>query len=46
MAMPLRLTEEETAALCRTVEQEHRSMQEVARAAVVEYTSRHAQRRA
>jgi predicted transcriptional regulator len=46
MAMTLRLTEEETAALRRTAEQEHRSMQEVARAAVVEYTSRHAQRRA
>lgn len=46
MAMTLRLTEEETVALRRAAEQENRSMQEVARAAIVVYTSRHAQRRA
>jgi predicted transcriptional regulator len=46
MAMTLRLTGEETAALRRTAEQEHRSMQEVARDAIVGYTCRHAQRRA
>lgn len=43
MAMTLRLTAEETEELRRTAEQEHRSMQEVARAAINEYTSRRRQ---
>ena len=38
MAMTLRLTEEDTAALRRTAEEEGRSMQEVALTAVREYT--------
>lgn len=37
MAMTLRLTEDETAALRRRAEREGRSMQEVARTAVNEY---------
>lgn len=37
MAMTLRLTDEETAALRRRAEQEGRSMQDVAREAVREY---------
>jgi plasmid stability protein len=37
MAMTLRLTEDETAALRRRAEREGRSMQEVARAAVRQY---------
>lgn len=45
MAMTLRLTEEETEALRRTAEREHRSMQDVARSAVVEYTTRRERRR-
>jgi hypothetical protein len=39
MAMNLRLTEDEAAALRRKAEQEGRSMQEVARAAIAEYVS-------
>lgn len=39
MAMNLRLTEAETEALRRRAEQEERSMQEVARAAIAEYVS-------
>jgi predicted transcriptional regulator len=39
MAMTLRLTDEETEALRRTAEREHRSMQEVARHAINHYTS-------
>ena len=39
MAMNLRLTEEETTALRRRAEQEGRSMQEVARDAIKQYTS-------
>jgi predicted transcriptional regulator len=41
MAMTLRLTEEETEALRRTAEAEHRSMQDVARNAIAEYTQNH-----
>lgn len=37
MAMTLRLTDDETAALRAQAEREHRSMQEVARAAVRTY---------
>lgn len=40
MAMTLRLTEEETDALRQTAEAENRSMQEVARTAITEYTQR------
>lgn len=39
MAMNLRLTDAETEALRRKAEQEGRSMQEVARAAIAEYVS-------
>jgi len=39
MAMNLRLTESETEALRRKAEEEGRSMQEVARAAIAEYVS-------
>lgn len=39
MAMTLRLDEQETEALRKRAEQEGRSMQEVARAAIREYTS-------
>jgi len=39
MAMNLRLSDNETAALRRKAEQEGRSMQEVARAAIAEYVS-------
>ncbi len=39
MAMNLRLTDAETDALRRKAEQEGRSMQEVARAAITEYVS-------
>jgi Ribbon-helix-helix protein, copG family len=39
MAMNLRLTEAETEALRRKAAEEGRSMQEVARAAIAEYTS-------
>ena len=45
MAMTLRLTDEETDQLRRTAEAENRSMQEVAREAIREYTERHAARR-
>jgi predicted transcriptional regulator len=38
--MTLRLTEDETEALRRQAEAEHRSMQDVARAAVREYVDR------
>ncbi len=40
MAMTLRLTEEETEALRRTAERQGRSMQDVARGAIVEYMDR------
>jgi predicted transcriptional regulator len=40
MAMTLRLTDEETAALRQRANRERRSMQEVARAAVREYIDR------
>ena len=46
MAMTLRLTDEETETLRLTAEAENRSMQEVAREAIREYTSRHTARRA
>jgi plasmid stability protein len=39
MAMNLRLTDQETAALRQKAAQEGRSMQEVARAAIAEYVS-------
>ena len=39
MAMNLRLTESETEALRRKAEEEGRSMQEVARAAIAQYVS-------
>jgi hypothetical protein len=39
MAMNLRLTDAETAALRRRAQQEGRSMQEVARSAIAQYTS-------
>jgi predicted transcriptional regulator len=39
MAMNLRLTDEEADALRRRAEQEGRSMQDVARTAIVEYVS-------
>lgn len=42
MAMTLRLTEEETEALRRQAEREHRSMQEVARLAIHERVERSA----
>ncbi|MCW2793403.1 MAG: Ribbon-helix-helix protein copG family [Nocardioides sp.] len=45
MAMNLRLTDEESAALRETAEREGRSMQEVARAAIVSYTSSRTRRR-
>lgn len=38
--MTLRLTEEETEILRKTAERENRSMQEVARLAIVEYATR------
>jgi hypothetical protein len=44
VAMNLRLTEAETAALRRRAEQEGRSMQEVARAAIADYVSDRPQR--
>ncbi|MCF8539677.1 MAG: hypothetical protein K9G12_05300 [Candidatus Nanopelagicales bacterium] len=40
MAMTLRLTEEETEALRRQAEREHRSMQEVVRLAVLDRISK------
>ena len=45
MAMTLRLTDEETAALRATAEREQRSMQEVARTAIRDYVSQRAVRR-
>jgi hypothetical protein len=44
MAMNLRLTGAETAALRRKAEEEGRSMQEVARAAIAEYVTDRPQR--
>jgi predicted transcriptional regulator len=44
MAMTLRLSEDETEALRRRSELEHRSMQEVARQAVREYIERTSRR--
>lgn len=41
MAMTLRLTDDETEALRRRPEREHRSIQEVARQAVREYVENH-----
>ncbi len=46
MAMTLRLTDAETEQLRLTAEAENRSMQEVAREAIREYTARHTARRA
>jgi hypothetical protein len=46
MPMTLRLTAAETAALRETARREQRSMQEVARAAIDEYVTRRARRRA
>jgi len=45
MAMTLRLTEEETEALRRTAEAEGRSMQDVARQAIRDYTGGWAEQR-
>jgi predicted transcriptional regulator len=45
MPMTLRLTPEETAALRETARREHRSMQEVAREAIVAYVTSRARRR-
>jgi predicted transcriptional regulator len=45
MAMTLRLSEEETRALRETAARENRSMQETARIAVREYTTRRTRRR-
>lgn len=42
MAMTLRLTDDETEALRRQAQLEHRSMQSVARIAIREYIERHA----
>lgn len=44
MAMTLRLTDDETEALRRQAEHEHRSMQDVARQAVREYVERTSRR--
>lgn len=44
MAMNLRLTDDEADALRRKAEQDGRSMQEVARAAIAEYVSERPQR--
>ena len=44
MAMNLRLTDEESEALREKAEQEGRSMQEVARAAIAQYVSERPQR--
>ncbi|MBA2478220.1 MAG: ribbon-helix-helix protein, CopG family [Sporichthyaceae bacterium] len=44
MAMNLRLTEDETTALRARAEQEGRSMQEVARAAIAQYVTGRPQR--
>ncbi len=45
MAMTLRLTSEEAAALREMARREGRSMQDVARAAIADYVSRRTQRR-
>lgn len=45
MAMTLRLTEAEDRALTEQAAREHRSKQEVARAAILEYASRRTRRR-
>ena len=45
MPMTLRLTPEETEALRETAHREHRSMQEVARAAIGDYVTRRTRRR-
>jgi predicted transcriptional regulator len=45
MAMTLRLTDDELAALRESAEREHRSMQEVAREAIRAYTSQRTRRR-
>jgi predicted transcriptional regulator len=45
MAMTLRLTDAEDQALTEQAAREHRSKQEVARAAILEYTSRRTGRR-
>jgi predicted transcriptional regulator len=45
MPMTLRLTAAETEALRETARREHRSMQEVARAAIDEYVTRRVRRR-
>jgi predicted transcriptional regulator len=41
MAMTLRLSDNETDALCRRAKLEHKSMQEVARQAIREYVENH-----
>lgn len=45
MAMTLRLTDTEDKALSEAAAREHRSKQEVARAAIIEYTSRRTRKR-
>ncbi|HEY9562393.1 MAG TPA: hypothetical protein VIR30_01370 [Nocardioides sp.] len=45
MAMTLRLTDAEDRALSEQAAREHRSKQEVARSAILEYTSRRIRRR-
>lgn len=45
MAMTLRLTPEEAAALRETARREHRSMQDVARTAIAEYVARRTRHR-
>jgi predicted transcriptional regulator len=45
MAMTLRLTDAEDRALSEQAAREHRSKQEVARSAILEYTSRRTRRR-
>jgi predicted transcriptional regulator len=44
MAMTLRLTDDETRALRKRAELEHRSMQDVAREAIREYVENHSRR--
>jgi predicted transcriptional regulator len=44
MAMTLRLSDDETAALRAQAEREHRSMHEIARTAINEYVSGHSKR--
>ncbi|MGH3332691.1 MAG: ribbon-helix-helix protein, CopG family [Nocardioidaceae bacterium] len=45
MAMTLRLSDAEMKALRETAEREHKSMQEVAKQAIAEYTTRRTRRR-